>query len=211
MSGSPQHTTVFGLLRHGQTVWNVEKRIQGSGNSELTPEGISASRMWGRYLLTYGTDWNRIIVSPLQRARETAELVNEALQLPLQVDEGIRELNWGEWEGRTIDEIKRDNPGQLEELLHHGWEFRPPGGESRKELLDRVLASLRENSDRWPKENLLIVSHLGVIKSLLYFMDGRNYLPQEPKIVHKNRFHTIALQQNTFSIISQNITLPDTR
>jgi len=211
MSETELQSTLFGLLRHGQTLWNAEKRIQGSGNSELTPAGIAASRMWGRYLLTSGTDWNRIICSPLQRARETAELVNEVLQLPLQQDEGIREQNWGDWEGRTIEEIKRDNPGQLHALVRDGWEFRPPGGESRSELLARVLDSLRNSSVRWPQENLLVISHLGVIKSLLYHIDGRNFLPQEPKIVHKNRFYTIGLRQNTFSIINRNITLPDIR
>ncbi len=92
--------------------------------------------------------------------------------------------------------------------MHLGWDFRPPGGESRRELLERVLTSLKKSSTRWPAENLLIISHLGVIKSLLYFTEGRNYLPQEPKIVYKNRFHTIGYQDSAFSIISRNITVP---
>lgn len=207
---SPQPAkTIFGLLRHGQTLWNKEKRIQGSTNSALTGEGIVSSRNWGHFLSTSQTTWHRIIVSPLQRARDTAKLVNEALQIPIEHDDEIREQHWGDWEGLTLEQIRTDCPEKLRELLGLGWDFRPPGGESRRELLERVLASLKKNSSRWPAENLLIISHLGVIKSLLYFTEGRDYLPQEPKIVYKNRFHILGYQDSAFSIISRNITLPD--
>ncbi len=209
MSAPQSHSTIFGLLRHGQTVWNKERRIQGSGNSDLTPEGITSCRSWGQHLSTSEITWHRIIASPLQRARETAQLVNEALQLPIESDEEIREQHWGKWEGLTLEQIKSDSPGKLEELIHRGWNFRPPGGESRRELIDRVLASLRASSNRWPGENLLIISHLGVIKSLLYFIEGRNYLPEEPRIVYKNRFHTVGHTNGMFSILRKNITLPD--
>ena len=208
MSEPQPPTTIFGLLRHGQTVWNKEKRIQGSANSALTREGIASCRNWGHFLSTSQTTWQRIIASPLQRARDTAELVNEALQIPIEHDDEIREQHWGDWEGLTLEQIKSDSPGKLKELMHLGWDFRPPGGESRRELLERVLTSLKKSSTRWPAENLLIISHLGVIKSLLYFTEGRNYLPQEPKIVYKNRFHTIGYQDSAFSIISRNITVP---
>ncbi len=209
MSALVQPTTVFGLLRHGQTVWNKEKRIQGSGNSALTREGIGSCRNWGHLLSGSPTSWQRIIVSPLQRARDTAVLVNETLQIPIEHDDGIREQHWGDWEGLTLEQIKADSPVKLQELMKLGWDFRPPGGESRRELLQRVLASLKKHSDRRPGENLLIISHLGVIKSLLYFTEGRNYLPEEPKIIYKNRFHIIGYQDCTFSIISRNITLAD--
>ncbi len=207
---SPQSpATIFGLLRHGQTIWNKEKRIQGSSNSPLTPEGTAASRRWGRYLAAERTPWQRIIVSPLQRAQETARLVNETLQIPIMSDEGIREQHWGAWEGLTLEQIKGNSPGKLEELIQHGWNFRPPGGESRTELLQRILCSLSDARDRWPGENLLIISHLGVIKSLLYHIEGRGYLPEEPKIMYNNCFHTIGYRDSSFSILSRNITVPD--
>ena len=209
MQTSQPIATVFGLLRHGQTVWNREKRIQGRGNSPLTAEGIASCRQWGRYLAASGTTWQRIIVSPLQRARETAKLVNEALQIPIACDEGIREQDWGNWEGRTLDQIKTDSPGKLEELIHLGWDFRPPGGESRKDLLHRVLASLQRSNAQWPGENLLIISHLGVVKSLLYYIEDREFLPEEPRIIDNNRFHTIGYRDNRFSILSRNVTFMD--
>jgi broad specificity phosphatase PhoE len=209
MSEPQPPTTIFGLLRHGQTVWNKEKRIQGSTNSALTSEGAASCRNWGQFLSTSQTAWQRIIVSPLQRARDTAQLVNEALQIPIEHDDEIREQHWGDWEGLTLEQIRTDSPGKLQELTQLGWDFRPPGGESRRELLQRVLASLKKNSARWPRENLLIISHLGVIKSLLYYTEGRDYLPQEPKIVYKNHFHTLGYQGSALSIIRRNISLPD--
>ncbi len=209
MHASQPIASIFGLLRHGQTVWNKEKRIQGRGDSPLTAEGRASCRKWGRYLGTSGTTWQRIIVSPLQRARETAKLINETLQIPIAYDEGIREQDWGNWEGRTLEQIKRESPGELEELTHLGWNFRPPGGESRKELLHRVLASLKRSGAQWPGENLLVISHLGVVKSLLYYIEDRDYLPEEPRIIDNNRFHTIGYRDNRFSILSRNITFTD--
>ena len=209
MQTSQPIATIFGLLRHGQTAWNREKRIQGSGNSPLTAEGIASCRKWGRYLAASGTTWQRIIVSPLQRARETAELVNEALQIPIACDEGIREQDWGDWEGRTLGQIKIDCPGKLEELTRLGWDFRPPGGESRKELLHRVLASLKRSGAQWPGENLLIISHLGVVKSLLYYIEDRGYLPEEPRIFDGSGFHTIGYRESRFSILSRNVRCVD--
>ncbi len=209
MQSSQPAATIFGLLRHGQTVWNKEKRIQGSGDSPLTAEGRVSCRKWGRYLAASSIPWQRIIVSPLQRARETAKLVNETLRIPITCDEGIREQDWGIWEGRTLEQIKNDSPGKLEELILLGWNFRPPGGESRKELLQRVLASLKRSGAQWPGEHLLIISHLGVVKSLLYYLEDRDYLPEEHPIIHNNRLHTIGYRDNSFSVLSRNVMFTD--
>ena len=209
MSPPQPSTDLFGLLRHGQTIWNREKRIQGSGNSPLTPEGVASCRKWGHFLSTQPITWHRIIASPLQRAVETAELVNETLGLPIHRDEKIREMHWGQWEGLTLDQIKSTWPGKVEELIQLGWDFRPPGGESRKELLQRVLSSCEQNSTRWPNDNLLVISHLGAIKSLLYHVEGRDYLPKEPKILYNNRFHILHYCNGTFSVTNKNITVPD--
>ena len=208
MAASPLQKTFIGLLRHGETVWNREKRIQGSGNSPLTAEGIAMSRAWGQHLITGSTKWNRIVTSPLLRAVETAELVNESLQLPLMTDQTLREKDWGRWEGLTLMQIKQNYPELLETLTTHGWEFKPPGGESRRAALTRVLGGLQTLRQRFAGENLLLVSHLGVIKSLLYHIEGRDFLPSEPKILYKNRFHIISHENNGYSIVSKNMRLP---
>jgi broad specificity phosphatase PhoE len=201
-------TTRFGLLRHGKTVWNEEKRIQGSGNSELTPTGIEGCERWARFLVSCGTTWHRFLVSPLQRTIDTAEIINKELALPLQVEEGFREQDWGSWEGLTLQEIKESSPGILEDSVKHGWEFRPPGGESRKEVLGRVIQAIRLQAQERPAENLLVITHLGVIKTMLYHIEKREFLPEEPQIVWKDRFHIISSSSNVLAIEQSNIRLP---
>lgn len=202
------NATLFGLLRHGKTVWNVEKRIQGSGNSALTAEGIATCEQWAQFLSTMSPKWSRIVVSPLQRTLDTAAIVNKWLNLPIHQDDGLREQNWGLWEGLTLPEIKTSFPEELEKRIMRGWDFRAPKGESRKEVLKRTTSSLKENSAKWPGENLLLITHLGVIKSLLYYVEGRDFLPEEPKIVWKNRFQTISSTDGNLAIVKKNISLP---
>ena len=201
--------TTFGLLRHGQTVWNLEKRIQGSGNSALTPEGIESSRTWGRWLATGSTQWQRIIVSPLQRARETAEIINKSLQLPIKIVDGLREQSWGQWEGLTIDEIKTDYAEELQKQIQRGWLFRPPEGESREDVQQRARAALEAECAENMSEHILVITHLGVIKSILYWIEDKDYLPENPQVGHKNRFHLVGRRNNHFSIVKRDIPLQD--
>ena len=210
MNEESQQLTTFGLLRHGQTVWNLEKRIQGSGNSALTEAGIDFCEKWGQQLTAGQPKWTRIIASPLQRTRLTAEIVNRSLHLPIKIVEGIREQYWGQWEGLTIDEIKAKFSEDFNNQIQRGWQFRPTGGESREEVRQRVLAALTAECGKKKDENILVISHLGVIKSILYSIENRAYLPEEPRLGHKNRFHTISCRGNEFSIVRKDIELQDT-
>lgn len=209
MTSVHHHLTTFGLLRHGQTVWNLEKRIQGSGNSPLTDEGVDFCTKWSRQLSAPPFSWQRIIVSPLERARQTAEIVNHRLNLPVKIVQDLREQHWGRWEGLTIDEIKTEFPAELQIQIARGWQFRPPGGESREEVRQRVVAALRDECGGPGDDNILVVSHLGVIKSILYWIEKRAFLPEEPRMGYKNRFHTICCRDNEFSIDSIDIALQD--
>ena len=91
------------LVRHGETEWNRQRRMPGRLDSRLTPEGRAHARMHGRLLAreTVG----HMIVSPLGRTRETAELILEGCDVPVTYDERLVERHCGDWEGLTIDEI----------------------------------------------------------------------------------------------------------
>jgi probable phosphoglycerate mutase len=201
--------TTFGLLRHGKTVWNQEKRIQGSGNSPLTPDGIAACKAWAEFFLSPPPTWDRLIVSPLQRAIDSAEIINEWLHLPMQIEDELREQNWGSWEGLTIDEIKSADPEELEKRIQNGWNFNPPEGESRQEVLQRTRGCLEKCAKKYLGQHLLVITHLGVIKTLLYYIEKRPFLPTDPKILWKNRFHLIAHSEAAWTILRQNILLPE--
>jgi len=208
MKQKTTRTTRFGLLRHGKTVWNEQKRIQGSSDSPLSSAGSAACQGWARFLSDGGNGWHRLLTSPMQRAIDTAEIINGQLRLPLHVVDGFREMDWGDWEGLTLQDVKARSAYVLAERIRHGWGFRPPGGESRLEVLDRVLLTLKQQAERWPGESILVITHLGVIKSLLYHIEKRAFLPEEPKIIWKDRFHIISSRAGDLAIEQSNIALP---
>jgi|GEM_PF-212210 len=162
--------TRFGLIRHATTVWNQQKRIQGRTDTPLAPEGIAQSRRWAMELKRHR--WSRILSSDSGRAEHTAQILNACLRVPVVSDSRLREQDWGIWTGRTLSEIKNDHPEELEKQESAGWKFCPPGGEDRRQVRLRSRRALIEAAEKWPGQTILVITHEGVIKSLLY----RRYL-----------------------------------
>jgi probable phosphoglycerate mutase len=185
----------FGLLRHAETIWNREKRIQGHFDSPLTPEGKDEARKWGSCLASF--KWDRIITSDLGRAVETANFVNLSLNLTVDQDHRLREQNWGRWEGKNMQEV---NEKLDPKTLEGGWEFRPPDGEARKRVRDRCLTALIEVALRWPGETILVITHEGVIRCLIYGLAGRKYTRTEPPMLRPNHLHFICHDGNGLKI-----------
>ncbi len=184
--------TKFRLMRHAQTAWNREGRIQGQIDSNLTAAGEAAARSWGEILKNQ--PWDRLLVSDLGRARRTADLVNAVLGLPATPDSRLREMDWGDWAGKTVREIQDRFPGWIEEQEVKGWDFRPPGGESRADQLQRCREALSDAAQRWPGETVLVVAHGGVIKSLIYRALGRAFLPSEPEVIKPYHLHWFSVK-----------------
>ncbi len=158
--------TSFGLLRHSLTEWNLSKRIQGQSDSPVTSDGITMAACWG-HILAKNT-WSRILSSDLGRAHKTAIIINKSLEIPISLDSRLRELNWGKWTGKTVGQIENEFPEIWAEQLLAGWGFCPPEGESFLKLWERGIAVLAEASKAWPGENILVVTHEGMIKCLIY-------------------------------------------
>jgi probable phosphoglycerate mutase len=182
--------TRFGLIRHAQTQWNLEKKIQGHGDSPLTAEGKSQAARWGRILNQFS--WDRILASDTGRALETAKMINGFLKIWLKTDSRIREQDWGRWAGKTISQIDAEIQEDLAEQVNAGWDFCPPGGEDRRCVLKRSQRALTEAATAWPGDNILVVSHEGVIKCIIYHLCGRKFLPIEPSIIKPYRLHRVA-------------------
>lgn len=195
--------TLFGLLRHGQTVWNTEKRIQGHGDSPLTAEGREQTAKWLPTL--QGCRFDRIMASDLGRVRETVAIINRALQLPVDYDPRLREQNWGEWEGMTLAAIQANCREELARRVAMGWQFSAPGGESRQAVKERIFAALSEAAGKWPGHQILVICHQGVIKTALYHLTGRDFQPGEDPLLHHNRLHLISCAGSVFSPVRLNI------
>jgi broad specificity phosphatase PhoE len=195
--------TTFGLLRHGQTEWNVLKKIQGSKDSPLTAKGKEQTSKWAKVLTSYG--WDRIIGSDQGRVRETVSILNRELQLPVTFDRRLREQHWGVWEGMTIADIQEKYREDLARRVAMGWKFSAPGGETRFTVRDRILTTLLESAKESPGQKILVVCHQGVVKAAIYSITGREFLPGEDPLLQHNKLHIIRCTGQDFAAVRLNI------
>ncbi|WP_039823537.1 bifunctional RNase H/acid phosphatase [Nocardia testacea] len=158
------------LLRHGQTELSVQRRYSGRGNPPLTAVGREQAARAAKMLAAKG-DIAAIVTSPLGRARETAEAAGAALGIEVRVVDGLTETDFGEWEGLTFREAAERDPE-----LHARWLGDPslpaPGGESFDAVRERVEAVRRDLVARYPGANVVVVSHVTPIKTLLQLALG---------------------------------------
>ena len=132
----------FYIFRHGETELNRRRRWQGSGTDyDLTEDGVSQAEELSAKLAGKGIEV--IYSSPVLRARHTAEIAARMLKVPVKTEADLRECFYGEAEGRPIAELQKEMPEIVNNWSRPGGDLRFPGGESRQEALERVLAVLR--------------------------------------------------------------------
>ncbi len=156
-----KRTNIF-LVRHGETSWNLEKRWQGSKNSNLTSLGVLQAKK-AKKLLDKFTIHNAY-VSPLQRAQDTMNIILEDKKLDVVVLEDIRELNLGSWEGKTQEDTKVINPDEFYNFWHKPNKFSLEGAESFEDLQKRVVKGLDYIFSQHIGYNVIVVSHWISIK-----------------------------------------------
>ncbi|GAA5074221.1 bifunctional RNase H/acid phosphatase [Nocardia iowensis] len=169
-TGATGRPTRLLLLRHGQTELSVQRRYSGRGNPPLTELGREQAARAAKMLAAKG-DITAVLSSPLSRARDTAEAAATALDAPLTVLDGLIETDFGDWEGLTFLEAAQRDPE-----LHARWLGDPslpaPGGESFDAVRERVDTVRRDLVSRYPGANLVLVSHVTPIKTLLQLALG---------------------------------------
>ncbi|NPV90466.1 MAG: alpha-ribazole phosphatase [Firmicutes bacterium] len=165
------------MVRHGETEWNHQSRYQGHTDVPLNEVGIIQSRQAAERLASEPI--TAVYSSDLTRARTTAEIIAASHGLTVRVKKGLRESNYGKWEGMTFKEIKAVYPGAIERWLDNPQGSRPPDGESLWEVRERALAAVDEIRGENPEDSsLVIVTHGGVIAMLLmtYLKEGPEFL-----------------------------------
>ncbi len=150
--------TSIALIRHGPTAWNAERRIQGLTDTPLSDAGRDAIAAWRLPSGLAAYDW---VSSPLARARETAELLGAR---DLRTDPRLSEMNWGDWEGQRLADLRRDLGDAMADNEARGLDFQPPGGESPRHLLARLTPWLAEVAAAG--RATLAITHNGVIRAL---------------------------------------------
>ena len=181
--------TRFGLIRHARTEWNLQKRIQGQQDTPIAPEGKKQAVTWGKLLKPF--NWDRILSSDTGRALKTAELINETLRIPIQPEPRLREQDWGLWTGKTVAQLRQENPRLLSEQEANGWGFCPPGGEVLEAVWQRSRQALLEAAGKWPGIQILVITHEGVIKSLIYRFNSRQFLLKQPLQLRSWHLHLL--------------------
>ncbi|MFE9063569.1 bifunctional RNase H/acid phosphatase [Streptomyces violaceusniger] len=158
----------FVLLRHGETPLTPEKRFSGSGGTDpgLSDVGRHQAERVAAALAARGTI-QAIVTSPLRRCRETADAVARRLGLDVRVEEGLRETDFGAWEGLTFAEVKERHPDDLEAWLASTKVAPTGGGESFATVTRRVAASRDKLIARYTSRTVLLVTHVTPIKTLV--------------------------------------------
>jgi uncharacterized phosphatase len=177
------------LVRHGETDWNLQRRIQGSTDIPLNDTGREQARVTGRLLST--RHWDAIYSSPLSRARETAEIIASEVGLPgPTLVDAIVERAYGEAEGLADPELAQRFPGDTP----------VPGRETRHEVAMRVIPALMELAEAHPEQAILVVSHGGVIRSVLGTIDPDG----DHGPITNGSVHSLRHENGSFELIAFN-------
>ncbi|GAA0275582.1 hypothetical protein GCM10010302_11460 [Streptomyces polychromogenes] len=158
----------FVLLRHGETALTPQKRFSGSGGTdpELSPAGRRQAAAVAEALAARGTV-QAVVSSPLLRCRETAQAVGDRLGLPVTVEEGLRETDFGAWEGLTFAEVRERFPDDLQAWLDSPKAAPTGGGESFAAVTRRVSAARDRLLSAYAGRTVLLVTHVTPVKTLV--------------------------------------------
>ncbi len=153
------------ITRHGETEWNIERRMQGHKDSRLTAKGIKDATALGERLKD--VDFARIHSSSSGRAVHTAELIRGNRDIPIVPEDSLREINLGDWEGKTDVEVRQLDPQEHKAFWETPHLYAPKSGESFFQVRDRIEVALLKIIDENQNGNVLIVTHAVVVKTIM--------------------------------------------
>lgn len=158
------------FVRHGETTASMSGGYCGTLDLDLTPEGIDMAEDLGN---AYGNvDWKAIYVSPLRRAVATAKPLCEKANVKMEIRDALREIAYGEWEGKTPEEVDRDyHEDYVRWLKDPAWNS-PTGGERGIDIAWRSFTVIQEIEKTFTTGNILVVSHKATIRVILCFLLG---------------------------------------
>lgn len=190
------------LMRHGPTAWNAARRLQGRTDVALSSEGRATVHGW-RLPEFPGIDWRQRhwLSSPLQRCRETAEIMLRSMGCSMEtprlaIEPRLVERGFGAWEGETLADLRARYGAKMAEWEAKGWDFRPPGGESPRDVLQRNMEMLREMLQQG--RSIVCVTHRSVLRALHATACGWDMLGRPPErladgCIHQFRFSAAGL------------------
>ncbi|MBD0312797.1 MAG: histidine phosphatase family protein [Microcoleus sp. T3-bin5] len=159
------------FVRHGETTYSQTGGFCGAIDPELTPAG---SQMAEQFAATYAKlPWNAVYVSPMKRTIATAKPLCDAVGIEMQLHDGLREIKYGDWEGKTVEEVKKDyEEDYINWLTEPAWNAPTNGGETSVEIASRSSLVIAEIQEKYKSGNVLVVSHKATIRIILCSLLG---------------------------------------
>jgi broad specificity phosphatase PhoE len=192
------------LLRHGPTEWTAAHRLQGRSDIPLSAGGRRLVETWQLPYRAAQSEW---VSSPLARATETAEILRHRYHPAeaLRIEPRLAEMSFGEWEGQTLTELRSIHGPAMAEWEGKGLDFRAPGGESPRDVRDRLRPWLEEMGA--VNKDVLAITHKGVMRALYALASGWDMRGKPPQRLADNAVHEFELDRRGLRIGRLNISL----
>lgn len=190
------------VIRHGETEWNTEKRMQGWGNSNLTQLGATQAISLGKAISPIY--FKKAYCSPLGRAVDTAKHIIGNRKIDLVENENFKEMGFGCWEGVAPEKLKSKYPKEYENFWEKPQLYSPIDGETFLEVQNRILRGINQIVDAEKDGNILLVTHAMVIKILLLHIKK---LPLKElwnsSFIHGTSLTIVEVKQGSMEIITE--------
>ncbi len=190
MKGRVIGMTVICLMRHGETDWNQQQRIQGRSNISLNERGIQQAK--DAREAVWKTKWNKIYTSPLTRAKQTAHILQSSSSATIHIEEAFIEKSFGDVEGKSYTHVFSTHPDGVY-----------PNAETDEDVVMRILDQFTKIQAEHPNERILVVTHGAVIHALLAHFDviptGLEYI-----VLHHLCMNTFRYHQGKWEVTSFN-------
>lgn len=167
------------IARHCRSVWNELRRMQGRHDIPLSAGGLVQAEALAKSLAGLGI--SRVVSSDLARAAETARIVGQALGVPVETDERLREISYGSLEGHTLDECRQlTDPHNHEDSYDiMGFDYRQYGGESALQAYARQRAVLEDIRSKHGTETVMVIGHGHSLRTVLYGIGAGIAIPKQ--------------------------------
>ena len=155
------------VCRHGATDYPSDQFYARGDGPSLNPAGVAQAEALGRWFATRGETVEALYVSPSLRTRQTAAPIEQALAIPATVVEGLTERSVGRWDGRFVDDIRREDSEGWRRWKSEPVTFAPPEGESLVDFVERIDSTLTALIHKHPGGTIVLVTHVGPIRAML--------------------------------------------
>lgn len=160
------------IVRHGETVWNTEKRMQGRHDSSLTERGVEQAELLAERLKNI--NFSVIYSSPLGRTVKTSQIIGLQRNLPIIKEDRLIEMDLGDWEGLTQEQILKKNEEQLYNFWNKPQLYISDGGEEFSDVRKRIKPLIKDIENKHDNEKILLVTHSITLKTIMSNFEGRS-------------------------------------